>query len=876
MGMQGQGTQADPASHPHGAAEEPSRLGEGLVAFSVRRPWLILLLSLVLTVFAAYVTATRFAITTETNQLIDTDDAWARDKIAFEKAFPQLATLIVAVVDGETPERADQAAATLLAALREGKKPGIVSAWRPDGGPFFDRNGLLLLPSAQVRETTEGLLKQQELLLSLSGDPSLRGLLRLIQLGADRGALAESGPLLDRLTAAVEKVLRGERASLSWQGLMSGKDPEPQELRRFVLVEPALDYQALEPAAVPIAEIRKAAADAKLTQETGVRVRLTGLAPLADEEFGTVRDGAPLHLGLSVLAIAGILFLALKSGRVIAAVLITTFVGLIVTIALGLLMVGRLNVISVAVAALFLGLGVDFGIQVAVRYRDERHRRDDVNRALRLAGRGIGWSLTLAALSLLAGFFAFLPTAFKGVSELGLITGVGMIVAFLASLTLLPALIALMKPPGEPDTVETPWLAAFDHWILANRKLVIGACVALVAAGLPFLFKIEFDANPMHLRSEKTEGVATFLDLTRTPGQTPNTISVLAPSLEGAKALVTKLTALPEVERAVSLADFVPTDQDEKLALIAKTAEEFVALTDPAPPAPTPSDAETVAQLKKTAESLKTAKQERLATALTQLAEAPPERRTAAAEALVGGLPGLFEKLRLLLQPERITVQNLPEDLRRDWLASDGQVRIEVVPKGDANDNLVLERFSDAVKTVAPNVTGPPIEVVEAGRVISRAFVIAGSLALLAIFVILTIALRNAFDVALTLGPLVIATLLTLEAAYLIGMPLNLANIIALPLMLAVGVNFHIYYMIAWRNGVADMLASSLTRAIFFSSLVTGIAFGSLWLSKHPGTASMGKLLTISLVFTLLAAFVAVPAFLGPPRQQRRSQTDGA
>lgn len=856
-------------------AEEPSRLGEALVAASIRRPWLVAAAALLLTLLAAYVTATRFAITTQTSQLIDTHDTWARNNIAFERAFPHLSNLIVAVVDGETPELAETGAATLLAALREGRSRAIASAWRPDGGPFFERNGLLLLPLEEVRKTTEGLLAQQEMLLALSGDPSLRGLLRLIQLGADRNALGASGRLLDRLTAVIDKVLKGERASLSWQALLSGEDPQPQDLRRFVLVAPHLDYEAMEPAAVPIAEIRRAAAGHGLTPDRGIRVRLTGAAPLADEEFGTVRDGAPLHLGLSAVAIAAILFLALRSGRVIAAVLLTTLVGLILTIAIGLLMVGRFNVISVSVAALFLGLGVDFGIQVAVRYRDERHRLDDVAEALRRAGRGIGWSLTLAALSLLAGFFSFLPTSFKGVSELGLITGVGMIVAFLSSLTLLPALIALMRPPGEPDTVESPWLASLDHWILAHRKLVIAVSILLVAAGIPFLLKIEFDANPMHLRSETTEGVATFLDLTRTPGQTPNTISVLAPSREAARALAGKIAALPEVERVATLADFVPADQEAKLALVRAAAEEFAALMDAPPPAPAPGDAEIVAALKRTAASLRKGDpgpddpKARLAGALSRLAGATPAKRAEAAQALVGGLPALFERLRLLLSPETITLESLPQDLRRDWISPGGQVRIEVVPQGDANDNAVLERFSEAVRTVSPNVTGPPIEVVEAARVIARAFVIAGSLALLAIFVILSVALRNAFDVALTLGPLVIATLLTLETAYLLGMPLNLANIIALPLMLAVGVNFHIYYMIAWRNGVVDMLASSLTRAIFFSSLVTGIAFGSLWLSKHPGTASMGKLLTISLVFTLLAAFVAVPAFLGPPRRRQ-------
>jgi hypothetical protein len=262
----------------------------------------------------------------------------------------------------------------------------------------------------------------------------------------------------------------------------------------------------------------------------------------------------------------------------------------------------------------------------------------------------------------------------------------------------------------------------------------------------------------------------------------------------------------------------------------------------------------------------------RLANDLVRLADADADTRARAAAALTGGLPSLLASLGQLLTPERITIETLPSTLLDDWLAKDGRARISVTPKGDANDNEVLERFVTAVQSTTENVTGGPVDVVESRGIIVHAFIEAGVLALAAIFVILTIALRRPRDVALTLGPLVIATILTLEAAYLLGMPLNLANIIALPLMLAVGVNFHIYYMIAWRNGVADMLASSLTVAIFYSSLTTGVAFGSLWLSNHPGTASMGKLLTVSLVFTLLAAFIIVPAFLGPPPSRAKAK----
>ena len=871
---------------------DPRRIAESLVAASHRYSRITVAVFALLALAGAYVTATRFAITTETDQLLESDSVFHQNKVAYEQAFPHLAKVIVAVVDADSSEAAERAAAALADALNASPGTALRRIWRPDGGAFFDQNGLLLLPLNQLKATLEQLQTQQQTLVALSGDPSLRGLMRLLQIGAGRGALDANTAFVTRLADVVEQVLAGRTATVSWQNALAGQqtsssqasNPQasdrPQDndrLRRFVLVDPILDYNALQPALQATNHIRAAASELHLTPDRGISVRLTGLAPLADEEFVSVREGAPLHLGLTVIAIAIILFLALRSGRVIFAVLATTFAGLIITIGLGLLMVGRFNVISIAVAALFLGLGVDFGIQVAVRYRDERHKHDNLRGALLLSARGIGWSLTLAALSLLAGFFAFLPTSFRGVSELGLITGVGMIVAFFASLTLLPALLSLLNPPGESDSVEMPALAAVDHWIHAHRRMVISASLLIVLAGLPFLLKLEFDANPMHLRSDKTEAVATFLDLTRQQGSTPNTINVLAPTLGDARALAAKLSALPEVDRVVTLATFVPDDQQQKLALIAETAAKFRAITNPRPPAPPPTDAELIDALRAATVKLREQRAagverandpvQRLVAGLETLTDAAPAQRAAAQAALVGDLPQVFHSLRTILGAQPITIETLPPSIREDWQSRDGKARIEVFPKGDANDNVVLERFVAAAQSVAPNISGAPVTLVESRGIIVRAFVTAGILALVAVFIILTVALRNAKDVALTLGPLVLATMMTLEAAQLIGMPLNLANIIALPLMLAVGVNFHIYYMIAWRNGMADMLASSLTRAIFFSAMTTGVAFGSLWLSSHPGTASMGKLLTLSLFFTLLAAFIIVPAFLGPPRR---------
>jgi uncharacterized protein len=685
---------------------------------------------------------------------------------------------------------------------------------------------------------------------------------------------------------AFEEALVGHPARLSWRQLLSGGKSELRELRRFILIKAELDYGVLEPAAAAIDLIRSTAADLELTPERGVRVRLTGPAPVESDEFATFKENAALNPVLTVAAIALILFFALRSGRVILAVLATTFAGLIVATGAGLLMVGQFNPISIAFMALFLGLGVDFGIQFAVRYRAERYHREHLRQAIVAASRGVGWSLTLAAVSLLAGFFSFLLTEFRGVSELGLIAGVGMIIAYVASLTLLPALLTVLHPPGEPESVEAASLAAVDRWIAEHRGFVLVATAAVVLGGLPFLLKLSFDANPMNLRSQQVESVATFLDLAKDPQFTPNTIDVIAPSLEAAKPLAEKLEGLPEVSHTVTLATFIPENQDEELTLIRDAAMLLDSVLHPPTLKPPPSDAENVKALRSTAAALRevaganagdandTAR--RLADTLDRLAATEPTKRAAAQTAVTVDLVRLLDRLRLALSAELITRETLPPDLVRDWIAPNGRARIEVFPKGNSNDNAVITRFASVVRAVAPDAVGTPIIIVEAGRTVVRAFIEAGLFSLGAIFLILWIALRRVVDVALTLGPLVLATIMTLEAAYLLNLPLNFANIIALPLMLAIGVAFHIYYIIAWRVGVADMLASSLTRAIFFSALTTGVAFGSLCFSSHPGTASMGKLLALSLFFTLLAAFVIVPAFLGPPREQHQAERFGA
>ncbi len=270
-------------------------------------------------------------------------------------------------------------------------------------------------------------------------------------------------------------------------------------------IQAVLDYGDLEPGSQATKVVRATIAKLGLTPDKGVTVRLTGSVPLSDEEFASISDGAAVNGVVTVLTVLVILWLALKQGRIILAVLINLAVGLSFTAAVGLAMVGALNLISVAFAVLFIGLGVDFGIQFSVRYRAERFADRDLLEALEMTGRGVAGPLLLAAASIAAAFYSFLPTAYVGLSELGLIAGTGMIIAFLTTVTLLPALLSVLKPAGEAAPVGWAWLAPLDHFLDKQRNWVVGLTLAAVVLGLPLLRGLSFDFNPLNLRSKHVE-----------------------------------------------------------------------------------------------------------------------------------------------------------------------------------------------------------------------------------------------------------------------------------------------------------------------------------------------------------------------------------
>ncbi len=857
-----------------------------IVQASIRFPWLTILVFGLISTGSGYYAARNLAINTDISNLISPELDWRKREIAFEKAFPSRSETILAVVDAPTPELAGLAADALTQKLK-GQSGIFKAVQRPDGGEFFEKNGLLFLPTEKVGETL-GMLQQGGIGLGVLGqNPNWVGLARMTQMAligirGGRLTLDSAAPTMDRFSETFEQVLADKPASFSWQELMNNANAQADETRRFIEIWPKLDFSALEPGRQATDAIRQAAADLDIASNYQARLRLTGPVPIADEEFATVKEGAVVNGIGTVVIVLIILWFALKSGRIIGSVFVALTAGLAITAALGFALVGSLNLISVAFFVLFVGLGVDFSIQYCVRYRDERYHGEGLKDALVDAGRSLGGPLTLAAAATAAGFLAFLPTNYQGVSELGLIAGTGMIVAYIVTITLLPALLAIVNPPGEKEPLGYAFLAPVDRFVERYRVAVVGGTLGIAILGAPLLYYLHFDFNPLNLRSSSVESISTYLELRKDPNTGASSINVLAPNAKEAEAVAKKLGALPEVARVMTLESFVPEDQEAKLGLI-KQASEALRLYLDAKPGPAPSDAESVAAIKQTAEALKGIAEEnsgpgavaakRLAEQLDALASGPSTKRAEAEKAVIMPLTYKLAELRNLLQAQPVTVANLPEELKRAWTTSDGKSRVEVFPSGDPNDNDTLRIFAEKVLSVAPDAIGGPISILKSGDTIIVAFIQAGALALISISILLWITLRRFGDVLLTVVPLLLAGVITMELCVLLDMPLNFANIIALPLLLGIGVAFKIYYIMAWRAGQTGLLQSSLTRAVFFSSLTTATAFGSLWLSSHPGTSSMGKLLALSLVTTLCAAVLFQPALMGRPRNGNGAQT---
>ncbi len=869
------------APQPAPAKARPDLLADW-IGFCVRQARLVLLAALLLAGCCVWLAHARLGVTTDTSGLFSASLPWRQHAMVLQRAFPQNENLLVAVVDGATPEEAEATADALAMALAP-DTAHFKDVRRPDASPYFERNALLFLDPAQLSALLDQTIDAQPFLGQLAADPSLRGLLGALSLIAEGVQVGQANllpfePALKGFHAALAQAAMGQAGAaqpLSWQRLLAGSVADLAGQYHFVLTQPRLDYGALEPGAAAAHAIRDAAAKLEFVQRGRAHVRLTGSVALEDEEFATVAQGAVAGLLGSVALVAVLLFLALRSWRLIVPVLLSLALGLLLTTGFAALAVGTLNLVSVAFAVLFVGIAVDFGIQVTARFREERLQEPSLSGALDRTARRAGRQVLVASSASAAGFLAFTPTNFVGVAQLGLIAGVGMLIAFACTITVLPALLAVFKPRSGAEEVGLAWLRPLDRPLARFRMPVLLSFTCLGLAGAASLPRLTFDGDPLHTKDPTTEAVRTLHDLMEDPVTNPYTMEALVGSIADAASLADRLRALPLVSDVLTLRSFVPEDQAGKLPLLADAAALLGSTLDVHPTGPRPD----AAALRRAAQSAAAALDgvrgklpagstlAAIATDLATLARASDGTLLAADAALTRFLPLQLDRLRLALGASTSTEADVPADIARDWVLPDGRARLQVIPKREAMGSDGLHRFVAQVHEVAPDAVGSAVTITASADTIVSAFRSAAIWALIAIAAILAAALRRVGDVALVLAPLLLSSMLTVLAAVLLPLPLNFANIIALPLLLGVGVSFNIYFVMNWRAGRIDPLGSATARAVLFSALTTATAFGSLALSHHPGTASMGALLLLSLGCTLLTTLLFVPALLAQVRR---------
>jgi len=871
-----------PPNPPVGGFMRPNEFLGQLVDSCRRHARLVLVVAVALAAGAGWLAWSQLRLMTDVDQLFSSKLAWRQSAAAFDRQFPQFRDLLVVIIDGGSPEVMDATAADLASAL-SGDTQHFSSVRRPDALPFFAKEGLLLLDTDQLGRVLDQTIDAQPFLGQLAADPSARGLfaaLSLLAVGVQRGQanLDASLPALRAFHTSIADALAGHPHPLSWQRLIASGTADLGSPFRVVLAQVRLDFNSLQPGGAATEAIRAAAARLPFVTGGEARVRITGAVALADEEFATVAQGALVGTIASALLVTLWLVIAVRSWRLVVAIVGTLAFGLVMTTGFATIAVGSLNLISVAFAILFVGIAVDFAIQFTVRYRGVRHGTPSFEAALAATARGCGGQILLAAVTAAAGFLAFVPTDFSGVAELGLIAGVGMLIAFVCTMTFLPALMTILRPGSEGAEIGFAAGRYADGALYRHRRAVLavfGAIAVLSAALLPGL---SFDFDPLHTKNPDTEAMRTLQELLNEPLSNPYSVDVLAPNVQAAADLAEKMARLPLAGQVLTLTTFVPKDQKAKLALVADAADILGPTLAPrAAAAPVTAGDIRLAAVAAGAQIASAAAKLSpdhpllaIGADLAAVAKAPDAAVLAVNRALTQFLPTELDALRTALTAEPITAETLPQDLARDWRLPDGRVRVSVLAKPESHDARGLAAFVAEARSVAPDVAGTAVTIVETGATVIGAFRSAALGALAAIAAILAIALRRPLDVAAVLAPLLMSALMTGLFAVVLPLPLNFANVIALPLLLGVGVSFNVYFVMNWRAGRRSFLGSPTARAILFSTLTTGTAFGSLALSMHPGTASMGELLLLSLGCTLLVTFIFVPALLGvlPARSQ--------
>ena len=839
------------------------------VLLATRRPPVTLVLAACLVLGAGVYAAGTLQLESDVTELVDTEADFLRNYGAHKATFPQHRRLNVVVIDGADARRARLAEAAMLDGMAA--RPALfANVYAPASDPFVVRHALLFLETDRLEAAVDSLAAAQPALAILARDPTLRGLAALFgRVADDGGDPAALVPLAEIVAQTARGVADGTARAPSWSEIMLG-DAAPT--RRLIVFQGSLSGDDGRVAREQAAAVREIAAASPVLADEGVTVRMTGRGPLSSSELESAVSSIQTVGLLSLALVGALLWIGLGSLRAIAAALLTLVSGLVLTAAFAAVTIGSLNVLSLTFAVLFIGLGIDFAIHLVLRRVGEGAHGEPPAWADILCG--VGPTICLCGLTTAVAFISFWPTRFDGLAELGLISAAGMVIAVAVSFTLLPPLLDLFGARPVRTHAEgrasPPWVVGLGAGLQRFARPVSLAAIVLMLAGAYIGLQVKFDFNSLNLQDPDSEAVKTLTDLHADGTVTPYTLTIAAEGPEAAERIAAELRALPTVGRVKTLRDFVPDDQDARLAVL-DTAQVLlgpaVMIARPVPAPDADARAAALAALADTGRVLDergyAASFGAMASALLLL-EGDRAAQARLEEFLAEDFLESLALLRTALSAGRVTLETLPDSLVARETGANGELRVVALPRDDLRDFEALGAFVSEVHAKFPAATGRPALEAGVGAIVVDAFRQAFATAAIAIALVLMLALRSVVDAFLVMIPLLLAAAMTAATMVLLSIPLNVANVIVLPLLLGMGVDNGLHVVGRYREtgSLVDVFRSTTPRAVVTSVLTTLLSFVALAFAEHRGMSSMGLLLATAIGFILVATLIVLPALL--------------
>ena len=885
-----------------------TRFLSAIERFAHRHSLLVVFSSLLLAVLALWVTAQKLTFKTGRGDLVAKGLAYVERYENYREQFEDLDGMVV-VVEGKT--NADMAGFAEALQKKLLTQPQLFSkVVHKIDTSYFRSRFMLYLDRGELETLTSKLEDHQGFLESVNSSPGLHPLLASINAEISSGMVdsllsdflgeeeekkkEDEGDLnlLVRLLEEMNRFLMGETSYRSpWQSLFKGGEESLREQGYmvskngdllFILVVPNDDEtsftgykDAVEKARQLISETRKDFPD--------VTVGLTGEDVISSDEMVTTQSDVEIA---SKIALAGVALLFIVAYQGVVKPLLAVFcllLGLSWTMGFTTLTIGHLNILSVVFTTILIGLGIDFGIHILERFKEEREQGNEILTALQKTLQGTGKGNFSGAITTAMAFGAMVLTDFTGIVELGWIAGWGILFCMVAMLLVLPALITLEETWRKTSYTNKKTAAVeqsgiidkiFDHYYF-----IIGLCIILVLISSLALKDLRFDYNLLNLQAKGTEAVQYEMKILESAGRSAWSAAILADSLEEIQEKEDQLKALPTVARVESVSAVIPKHQEENAVFV---REKLAPLLNDLEVEPEDADFSWKA-LNKTLKRIQFKLQGREGDELSQVKvvgdlvknfreqsqkvepDLAKQRLENFSQLLFTDYRNLMDELKVNASAKLVKLNEIPEELKKRYISQKGKFVAHIFPSVDVWDQDERKKYLNDLRSVDPDVTGTAVHMFESTRLMTEGYVNGGIYAMTAIIIYVSFLFRNLRTVFFVLLPVMAGSIWTVGIMELIGLKLNMANLVILPLILGIGVVNGIHITHRYREEEdknSSVLGKSTGLAVLLSSLTTMIGFGSMMVADHYGVYSLGLVLTLGVFNCLVASVTFLPALL--------------